>query len=65
MKTILNVETGEETQVEFTAEELAQQEIDSAMVAQKESEKATLEKKKQEVLKKLGLTAEEVAALLA
>jgi hypothetical protein len=65
MKKIVNCTTGEETEVELSAEELAQQEIDAAAWEKKEAEKASKEAKKQEVMEKLGLTSDEVSALLA
>jgi hypothetical protein len=64
-KKVINCETGEEFEVELSAEDLAQQEIDAAAWAQKEAEKMAKEARKQEVMEKLGLTADEVAALLA
>ena len=65
MKKIINCETGEEIEVELSPEDLAQEEIDAAIFEAKEAEKAAKEAKKQEVMEKLGLTAEEIAALLA
>jgi hypothetical protein len=60
-----NAETGEEIEREMNAEELAQHAVDVAN-AQAERDAATaLATKKQEVLAKLGLTADEVTALLA
>ena len=60
-----NAETGEEIEREMNAEELAQLEIDKAF-SQSEKDAATdLATRKQEVLAKLGLTADEVTALLA
>jgi hypothetical protein len=56
-----NSETGETTTRPFTAEEIAE---NAALQATLETRTA-LEAKKQEVLTKLGLTADEVAALLA
>jgi len=61
----VNAETGEEIEREMNADELAQLEIDKAF-SQAEKDAATaLATKKQEVLAKLGLTADEVTALLA
>ena len=69
-KLIINCETGEQTEVELTAEEIAQREADAvqaeadraareAVEAAKAAAKASAEAK----LSALGLTAEEVAAL--
>ena len=60
----INVETGAEVEREMTAEELIQYEIDTATFEQlkkAEIDRATL---RAEVLNKLGLTSDEVAALL-
>jgi len=65
MKKIIDCTTGEQTEVELTAKDAKQQEIDEAAWLIREAEKAELEAKKQEIWEKLGLTAEEVAALLA
>lgn len=62
---IINAATGEEELRDMNAEELAQWELDKAAGAEKEAAKASIEAKKQEVLAKLGLTSDEVAALLA
>jgi len=62
---IINAATGEEELRAMNAEELAQWELDKAVQAEKEAAKTALETKKQEVLAKLGLTSEEVSALLA
>ena len=65
----INCETGEETVIELTDAEVAELAYQAELAAEKKAEedaaKAALEAKKQEVLAKLGLTAEEVAALLA
>jgi len=65
---ILNAETGEEIVRAMTEEEQAAREAEVAAVvaakAEKAAAKAELEAKKLEVLEKLGLTAEEAAALL-
>ena len=50
---------------EMNEEELAQWELDKAATDQELAARAEAETKKQEVLAKLGLTADEVAALLA
>ena len=65
----INCETGEETIVELTDAEVAELAYQAELAAEKKAEedaaKASLEAKKQEVLAKLGLTSDEVAALLA
>jgi tRNA threonylcarbamoyladenosine modification (KEOPS) complex Pcc1 subunit len=65
----INCETGEETIIELTDAEVAELAYQAELAAEKKAEedaaKAALEAKKQEVLEKLGLNAEEVAALLA
>ena len=50
---------------DMTAAELAQAEIDAENAANEEAAKAAKEAAKQEALSKLGLTAEESAALLS
>jgi hypothetical protein len=68
-KIIVNCETGEVTEVELTAEELAQRTADAAAYAALEAEKeAEAEAKataKAALLTKLGITAEEASLLLA
>jgi hypothetical protein len=65
----INCETGEETIIELTDAEVAELAYQAELAAEKKAEedaaKAALEAKKQEVLAKLGLTSDEVAALLA
>ena len=65
----INCETGEETIIELTDAEIAEFAYQAELAAEKKAEedaaKAAIEAKKQEVLAKLGLTADEVAALLA
>jgi hypothetical protein len=63
MKTIINVETGEVTERELNAEELAQAAIDEKANAVREAEKAKAEAAKSAVLDKLGLTADDLKAL--
>ena len=63
MKTIVNVETGEVTERELNAEELAQAAIDQKANDAREAEKAKAESAKAAVYAKLGLTADEIAAL--
>jgi hypothetical protein len=62
---IINAETGEEELRDMNAEELAQWELDKEKEAEKEAQKSAIQTEKQAVLTKLGLTAEEAAALLA
>ena len=68
-KIIINCETGEQTEVELTAEEIAQREADAtAYEADKVAKDAELDeqaKVKAAVLKRLGLTENEVKALLS
>jgi len=65
----INCSTGIEEIIELTDAEVAELEAQAAIAEQQkaeaEAEKAALEAKKQEVLAKLGLTSDEVAALLA
>jgi hypothetical protein len=67
--TIHNAETGEVVIYELTDEEqaelLVQRQAARDAKAEREAEKVELEAKKQEVLAKLGLTADEVTSLLA
>ena len=68
-KLIINCETGEQTEVELTAEEIAQREADAAKaeadrVAKEDADEAKAEAKA-ELLIKLGITAEEAALLLS
>ena len=68
-KLIINCETGEQTEVELTAEEVAQREADAkayeADKKAKEAEAAAKAEAKVELLVKLGITAEEAALLLS
>jgi hypothetical protein len=59
-----NVETGEIIERELNAEELAQHEAYLAEQETKKAEQAAKDAAKQAVLDKLGLSADEVAALL-
>lgn len=65
MKLIIDCETGETQEIELTQKDIKQQEVDEKAWNELEVQRAALEVKKQEVLNKLGLTADEVAALLA
>jgi len=68
-KLIINCETGEQTEVELTAEEIAQREADAkayeAELKAKEAEAAAKAEAKAELLDKLGITPEEAALLLS
>lgn len=64
-KIIHNVETGEIVEVELTKEELAELAANEAADALKMAERAKAIAAKEAVIAKLGLTAEEVATLLA
>jgi hypothetical protein len=68
-KLIINCETGEQTEVELTVEEVAQREADAIAYNQKQvAEQLAASVKaqaKSELLKKLGITAEEAALLLS
>ena len=68
-KIILNCETGEVTEVELTAEEIAQRTEDAVKAANAKVEEALaaaeLAAKKQAVLDRLGITEDEAKALLA
>jgi hypothetical protein len=65
----INCETGVESVIELTDAEVAQLEKDRVTAEQKKKAEdaaaAALEEQKLAVLKKLGLTADEVAALLS
>jgi hypothetical protein len=69
-KLIINCETGEQTEVELTAEEIAQREADAIAYAAQEAEREAAEVAKaaakasgEAKLAALGLTAEEISAL--
>jgi hypothetical protein len=69
-KLIINCETGEQTEVELTAEEIAQREADAVQAeadraAREEAEaaKAAAKASGEAKLAALGLTADEIAAL--
>jgi hypothetical protein len=68
-KLIINCETGEQTEVELTAEEIAQREADATKAeadkVAKDAELAEQAKVKAAVLKRLGLSEEEAKALLS
>jgi hypothetical protein len=60
-----NVETGEITEREATAQEIAQQEIDEANYKARQAEAETKAQAKAELLERLGITADEAKLLLA
>jgi phosphopantetheinyl transferase (holo-ACP synthase) len=62
---IHDTETNEIVDREMTAEELAQYELDQAQSAAEAAEIAAKKAAKEAVMSKLGLTAEELAALTA
>lgn len=66
---IIDITTGEETLREYTKEEIAIVEAEKIKIAEwraiVDAENATKETARQAVLAKLGLNAEEAAALLA
>ena len=64
MITEINVQTGEIVEREMNAHELAQWEADKAAAEAKAEKVAAKEAARQAVLEKLGLTADEAAALL-
>ena len=68
-KLIINCETGEQTEVELTAEEIAQREADAHKAEEdrlaKEAQEAAQAKLKADVLKRLGITEQEAKALLS
>lgn len=68
-KLIVNCETGEVSEVELTADEIAQREADAKAAeearAAEEAAKAELAATKAAVLERLGITEDEAKALLA
>jgi hypothetical protein len=69
-KLVVNCSTGVTTQVELTAEEIAQREVDALAYAEQEAAEEAAAQAKAEAkasaeakLAALGLTAEEIAAL--
>jgi hypothetical protein len=65
MKTIVNCTTGEITERELNAEELAQQVIDEATIQARQAETAAKAEAKTALLDKLGITEEEAKLLLS
>ena len=65
----VNCATGEISEIELTAEEVAQREADAKAFADakaaEDADKAAAEAAKAELLVRLGITAEEAALLLA
>lgn len=68
-KIVVDCSTGEVTEVELTADEIAQREADrvafEAEKAAEEAAEAEAAAKKAELLEKLGITADEAKLLLA
>jgi hypothetical protein len=68
-KLIINCETGEQTEVELTAEEIAQREADAkayeADKVAKEAADAAKAEAKTDLLERLGITAEEASLLVS
>jgi hypothetical protein len=65
MKRIINVETGEVTERELNAEELAQQTIDAAYAAACQAEAEAKATAKAALLAQLGITEEQAKLLLS
>jgi len=61
---IVDVNTGEETLVDYTEEELAEQEANKALTAATMQANVERAEAKAAVLERLGITAEEAALLL-
>lgn len=61
----INCETGEESIVPFTDEEMEQRDKDLAALAESQAENASIEEAKAALLEKLGITADEAKLLLA
>jgi len=61
---IVNVETGEEIVRDATPEEIAQREIDAANGIKEKTQIEAEKAKRQEILDRLGLTADEAKLLL-
>lgn len=71
-KLVVDCSTGEVTEVELTAEEIAQREADALAYAEQQAEREALEAAKAEAkasaeakLAALGLTADEISSLLS
>ena len=63
-KTIIDCETGEQIEREFTQDEYAQYEADQAAQLLRETEIAAKAAEKQALLDRLGITADEAKLLL-
>jgi hypothetical protein len=63
MKKVIDCTTGEEIEVELTAKDAKQQEIDEAAWLAREGELAAKVEARQAALAKLGLSAEDAAAI--
>lgn len=67
-KIVVDCSTGEVSEIELTAEEVAQREADAKAFAEakakEEADKAAAEAAKAELLAKLGITADEAKLLL-
>ena len=61
---IVNVATGEEIVRDASAEEIAQMEIDAANAAAKRVEAEAKEAQRQSILKRIGISAEELKTIL-
>ena len=68
-KIVVDCSTGEVSEIELTAEEVAQREADAKAHAEakakEDADKAAAEVAKSDLLARLGITAEEAALLLA
>ena len=68
-KIVVDCSTGEVSEIELTAEEVAQREADAIAYAeakaQEDADKVAKEAAKADLLARLGITAEEAALLLA
>ena len=64
-KIIVNCETGEVTQTELSANDLAQQEIDEAAETARQAKEQAKAAARQAILDRLGLTEEEAKLLLS
>jgi len=65
MRKIVNCETGEITEREFTAEEYTQREIDIANYAKAKTEAEAKVEAKAQLLERLGITEDEAKLLLS
>jgi len=63
-KIIVNCETGEQIEREFTKEEYSQYEADQAIEAQRKIEAQAKDAQRQAIADRLGLTADELKLLL-